>query len=117
MDGQGGQAMHVDNGTVSEVGKVRVTKAIEQLNLAGEVVNRYVSGTEAAQSMKVSQGGISQCCTGKRQIAFGYRWRFYVGQPSDCKFINLPTLPTSLGFIVFSFMLILLTHWLRNCSL
>lgn len=60
------------------------TKCVEQLDFeTGEVVRRYASGKEAAMVMQVSQGGISQCCTGIRSDCYGFKWRFFRGSTED----------------------------------
>ena len=55
-------------------------KPVEQLHaVTEEVLRTYPSGTDAAEYMKIAQGGISLCCNGKQQEFCGYRWRFYAG--------------------------------------
>jgi hypothetical protein len=72
-----------------KTGSRRGNKPVEQLHaVTEEVLRTYPSGTDAAEYMKISQGGISLCCSGKQQEFCGYRWRFYSG-PSITDFEEL----------------------------
>merc|ERR1712023_81749 len=55
---------------------VRSTKCVEQICIdTGRVLRRYISGTDAAVAMQVSQSGISLCCSGIKPDAYGFKWR------------------------------------------
>jgi hypothetical protein len=72
-----------------KTGSRRGNKPVEQLHaITEEVLRTYPSGTDAAEYMKISNGGISLCCSGKQQEFCGYRWRFYSG-PSITNFEEL----------------------------
>ena len=58
----------------------RYRKPVEQLDLeTGQVLHVFESGCHAARSLNVSSGYISQCCNGKKESAFGFKWRFSSG--------------------------------------
>lgn len=64
----------------------RSTKAVEQLHiLTGEILRLHASGKHAAQFFDLSQSGISQCLTTAKTDCYGFRWRYYLGPPVDCK--------------------------------
>lgn len=48
---------------------------IIQYNLDGSFVREWKSASIAAEELGFSQGHISSCCTGKRNICSGYRWK------------------------------------------
>lgn len=53
------------------------SKAVEQLHVeTGQVLRRWPSGTKAANVLGVSRSGISVCCSGVKEEAFGFKWRF-----------------------------------------
>lgn len=66
--------------TVSEYTKnilrARFSKAVIQLDLEGNVINRFSSASEAEQYVKGKGRHISSCCLGKRKTAYGYRWKY-----------------------------------------
>jgi len=52
-------------------------KAVEQIDVVtGEIVATFPSQSDAERQLKVSSGNISSVCHGKRDIAYGYFWRF-----------------------------------------
>ena len=51
-------------------------KKVLQISLTGEVVNKWNSRTEAANSIGKDGSGISMCCSGKRHTAYGFCWRY-----------------------------------------
>lgn len=56
------------------------SKSVEQLHIeTGQVLKRWPSGTKAASVLGVSRSGISVCCSGLKEEAFGFRWRFCEG--------------------------------------
>jgi hypothetical protein len=56
------------------------SKSVEQLHVeTGQVLRRWPSGTKAAAVLGVSRSGISNCCSGNKDEAFGFRWRFCEG--------------------------------------
>ena len=53
---------------------------MEQLHITtGEVLRTYPGGSDAANFMGISHGGISHDCHGKQADASGFKWRFYDG--------------------------------------
>lgn len=56
----------------------KLQKPIYQIEpITGEVVNKFISTKEAALFLNIkSKGNISLCLNNKRDIAFGYKWRF-----------------------------------------
>lgn len=57
-------------------GSAHPRKMVQQLDLAGNIVNEYVSVNEAARSIGVAQMSISAACTGGQKTAKGFIWRF-----------------------------------------
>lgn len=51
------------------------SSAVEQYTKDWELVAEYPSMCEAARQTGYSQGFISLCCTGKKELAYGYRWK------------------------------------------
>lgn len=51
-------------------------KKIAQIDLNGNVVKIYDSGRQASLELGISQGNISQCCNGKRNICKGFKWKY-----------------------------------------
>ena len=49
--------------------------SIEAVDLHGKVVGRYKSATEAARILGLTQSNIHAAVTGKRELAYGLRWR------------------------------------------
>ncbi len=67
------------------------TKAILQIHPADDSILRvYNSGKEAAQSLSVSQSGISLCLNGLKSESYGFKWKWYEGPPIDCKYSFFP---------------------------
>lgn len=56
----------------------KISKAVDQLDLSGNFLERYPSMCMAARSIGVlkSTGNISAVCHGKFLTAYGYKWRF-----------------------------------------
>lgn len=52
------------------------SKEVIQMDLEGNEINRFPSTNEAQRQLGVSQSSISQCCNGKRQTAYGFRWQY-----------------------------------------
>lgn len=53
-----------------------VSKQIEQYDLNGNLIATWKSVSEVQRQFGYSQGNISKCCTGERQTAYGYVWRY-----------------------------------------
>lgn len=51
------------------------SKAIEALDMSGKIVGRYKSATEAARMLGLTQSNIWAAVNGKRDKAYGLRWR------------------------------------------
>jgi len=52
------------------------SKAVDQIDNAGNVVCTYKSMKEAYRKTGIRDGGISKCCNGKTKTAGGYYWRY-----------------------------------------
>jgi hypothetical protein len=70
----------------SEVGDQKVVakgreksnaKAVECLDLDGNVIEIFKSGLAASTKLNIPQGDISQCCRGLKRSVAGYRFRFH----------------------------------------
>ena len=66
-------------------------KPVECLDLEGNVLDVFSSGSFAAKRLGIPQGEISACCRGTKQTAGGYRFRF---QRSPRNLQDLPGVPT-----------------------
>lgn len=54
-------------------------RAVVQLSLCGEYVNRFETLKEAARAVNGnSTAHISQCCAGQRNMAYGFKWAYAV---------------------------------------
>lgn len=54
------------------------SKSVEQIDLnTGEVINTFISLTEAAKHVSGLGNRIGEVCNGKRDSMYGYCWRFY----------------------------------------
>ena len=51
-------------------------KKVIQLDLNGNIVNEFVSMTEANKTTGISLVGISACCTGRNKTSGGYKWKY-----------------------------------------
>ena len=51
------------------------SQPIEALDLTGKVVGRYLSATAAARMLGLCQSNIWAALNGKRELAYGLRWR------------------------------------------
>lgn len=51
-------------------------KAVMQYDLAGNIVNEFISMSDAARHLNVNHGNISMCCNGKRDTAYNFIWKF-----------------------------------------
>lgn len=54
----------------------KMSKAIYQYSLDGQLVNKYPSAKEAARETGFDQGFISACARGEHETAYGYIWRY-----------------------------------------
>lgn len=52
------------------------SKKVYQYDLNGNLVDVFPSVMEIARKFGYSQGNISECCRGKRNIAYGYTWKY-----------------------------------------
>lgn len=55
----------------------RKARAVEQLNLNGDVINEFTTIKNAVQRTGILKVG--ECCRGRRKTAGGYKWRFKNG--------------------------------------
>ncbi len=53
-----------------------VKKAVQQLDMQKQLLNTFVSISEAARKTDVKNSNISGCCNGKQDRAGGFIWRF-----------------------------------------
>jgi hypothetical protein len=54
------------------------SKPVVQLTLEGEIIQNYAGVKEAARQIRGNSGGISKCCRGVNETAFGYKWEFKI---------------------------------------
>ena len=52
------------------------SKAVIQYDLSGHFIKEYYSISEAGRDNKISQGNISKCCTGIRNYAGRFKWKY-----------------------------------------
>ena len=65
-------------------------KRVAQLNTnTGEIINIYMSMSEAAKAIDGDETNISKVCRGKRPMAYGYSWRFVY--PEDFDTYKMPS--------------------------
>lgn len=64
-------------------------KQVEQLTLSGELLNTFISVSEAARYIGCTVGAISNCCNGRTKTSQGYKWRFVEG--STTKYSRKPS--------------------------
>lgn len=54
-------------------------KSIVQIDkTTGETIKRFECAMDASRELGISFGNISECCTGKRNSAGGFRWTFFM---------------------------------------
>ena len=51
-------------------------KAVEQLDITGEIINKFESTAEAERQTGLKQRGIQKCARGELKTYFGYVWRY-----------------------------------------
>ena len=54
----------------------RFSKAVIQLDLDDNIINRFSSASEAERYLNGKGSHVSCCCLGKRKTAYGYRWKY-----------------------------------------
>lgn len=54
----------------------RFSKAVLQLDLDDNIINRFSSASEAERYLNGKGSHVSCCCLGKRKTAYGYRWKY-----------------------------------------
>lgn len=54
----------------------RFSKAVLQLDLDNNIINRFSSASEAERYLNGKGNHISCCCLGKRKTAYGYKWKY-----------------------------------------
>lgn len=64
------------------------TQKIAQYDIEGNLVTTYDGVREAARSLDVVHTGINQVALGKRKIAHGFIWRYFIDEPMDKILIN-----------------------------
>lgn len=52
------------------------SKPVLQYSLEGNFIKKWPSGREIQRQLGFNQGGISNCCLGKCNTAYGYIWRY-----------------------------------------
>lgn len=52
------------------------SKAVQQLDSNGNVISCFQSSADAAKKLKISQGAISNACSGRAKSGGGFRWRY-----------------------------------------
>lgn len=53
-----------------------LVKKVAQCNMDGSIVKVWPSMRMAARAIGHPHDGISLCCNGKREISYGYKWKF-----------------------------------------
>jgi hypothetical protein len=51
-------------------------KSVTQYTLNDEYIQRWNTITDAVKSLNISAGNISECCSGNRKTAGGYKWEY-----------------------------------------
>lgn len=51
-------------------------RAVVQFSLDNEFVAEYSSATEAGKAIHRKREGIKDCCNGKQNTAYGYKWKY-----------------------------------------
>lgn len=51
---------------------------VNQYTLSGEFVKEWVSTNSIERELGYNHGYISKCCTGKRNLAYGFIWRYNI---------------------------------------
>ena len=80
----GGKSVGKNNGmygkTISDYARKlvlkRFSKAVLQLDLDDNIINRFSSASEAERYLNGKGSHVSCCCLGKRKTAYGYRWKY-----------------------------------------
>lgn len=65
----------------------RQQKAIYQLDLKGNLIKKYLSKAQACKELNIDPGSVSNCATGKRKSAGGYKWSYM--HPLEAKELGL----------------------------
>lgn len=60
----------------SHIGKSPLIKPIIQYDMNGNFIKHWNSRNEIEKALNKRTTHISQCCNGKRNSAFGYKWQF-----------------------------------------
>lgn len=61
------------------VPNVKLSKQVLQLDkVTGEVIKQWSSAHEVQRQLGYSQASISKCCNGKRNQAYGFKWKYAV---------------------------------------
>ena len=53
-------------------------KPVVQMDLHGNIINKFCSATCASRELGLQQSLISACCSGRRKTTGGYRWSYYL---------------------------------------
>lgn len=53
-------------------------RPVVQMSLNGELINHWESTIKVKEKLGYSDWSIKQCCRGKRQTAYGYRWQYAI---------------------------------------
>lgn len=53
-----------------------ISKQVVQLDLEGNIINKFSSASEAERYIGGKGNHIGCCCLGKRKTAYGYKWRY-----------------------------------------
>lgn len=67
---------NINYGTRSLKDAAHKNKAVEQIDENGNVINVYISATDAQKKTGIWRTHISGCCLGKNKSAGGFKWRF-----------------------------------------
>ena len=70
-----------------------INKQVQQYTLNGEFVKEFISSEEAFRETKIKASSIRACCSGKRNTAGKYQWK-YVNSDKEIK---------SIGYVIFQY--------------
>lgn len=73
---------YFDNANLIRKGRMKsckpykLLKAVEQLNIEGEVIAKFSCVNEVKLKFGYTASSIKECCEGFRKTAYGYRWQY-----------------------------------------
>lgn len=64
--------------TAEAVRNARNKTILQINNVTGDVIRRWECASDVFREIGIQQQNISKCCNGKRVLAGGYRWMFFM---------------------------------------